>query len=64
VVHVIPFVGITYSVHHKMDLLLDFGGAFSFEQSVERIGEDEIGHYKEVLPEVKVGILYTLYQKK
>jgi len=64
VIHLIPFVGISYPVHAKMELLIEFGGAISFEQSVERVGEDEIGHYKELLPEIKVGILYTLYQKR
>jgi hypothetical protein len=64
VVHVIPFAGITYPVHAKMNLLVDFGAAFSFEQAVERVGEGEVGHYKELLPEIKVGILYTFYQKK
>jgi hypothetical protein len=64
VVHVIPFAGIAYPLHPKMELHIEFGAAFSFEQSVERIGEDEVGHYRELLPEIKVGILYTLYQKR
>ena len=64
VAHVIPFAGISYSVHTKMELLVEFGAAFSFEQAVDRVGEGEVGHYKELLPEIKVAILYTLYQKK
>ena len=64
VVHVIPFAGITCPIRPKMDLLFEVGGAFSFEQSVERVGQGEVGHYKELLPEVKVAILYTLYQKR
>ena len=64
ILHLVPFAGIAYPVHPKMDVLVEFGAAFSFEQAVERVGEDEVGHYKELLPEIKVGILYTLYQKK
>lgn len=64
VLNVIPFVGVEYPLTNKMQLFFEAGAAFSFEQSVERIKQGEIGHYKELLPEIKVGMLYTLYRKK
>jgi hypothetical protein len=64
IVHLIPFAGFSYPIHPKMNFLIECGAAFSFEQSVERVGQGEVGHYNELLPEIKIGILYSLFQKK
>lgn len=64
VLHVIPFAGCSLPLTARTTLFFDAGAAFSFEQSVERIKPGEIGHYRELLPEVKLGILYPLYRSK
>lgn len=64
VLNIIPFAGVEYPLTNKIQLFVDVGAAFSLEQSVERIKQGEIGHYKELLPEAKVGIMYTLYRKE
>jgi len=64
VVSVIPFVGASLPVSDKLDLLVEVGAAFSFEQTVERINQGEIGHYRELLPEAKAAMVYTLFTKR
>jgi hypothetical protein len=56
----VPFVGLQYPLSNKMDLIVQAGTSFSFEQSVKRKNFGEIGHYKELLPEAKIGIVYNL----
>lgn len=55
----IPFIGVQYPLNRKIDLLVQAGSAFSFEQSAKRISYGEIGHYRQILPEVKAGIVYN-----
>lgn len=59
----IPFVAMQYPVNRNVDLAIQAGGAVSFEQKVKRINYGEIGHYRQFLPEVKTGIVYS-FQKK
>lgn len=55
----IPFVAMQYPLGRNVDLVVQAGGAVSFEQKVRRINYGEIGHYRQYLPEVKTGIVYT-----
>lgn len=64
VIHAIPFAGLTRPLNGRTKIFLDAGAAFSFEQSVERIQQGEYGHYRELLPEIKIGMAYNLTQKK
>jgi hypothetical protein len=63
VVSVIPFAGISYPVSARTEFLAECGVAFAFEQTVQRRSLGEMGHYKELLPEFKVALLYTLTKK-
>jgi hypothetical protein len=60
VVSLIPFVGIQTKMTEQIDLSLQTGVAFSFEQSVTRLNFGEIGHYKDTLPELKLAVIYKL----
>lgn len=64
VVSVIPYAGLKYPFTDQLDLYLQAGAAFSFEQSVTRLNFGEIGHYKEKLPELKIGINYKFTKTK
>jgi hypothetical protein len=55
----IPFVAMQYPLSRKIDLVIQTGGAVSFEQKVRRINYGEIGHYRQYLPEVKACIVYN-----
>ncbi len=61
VVSVIPFFGASLPMGKMFDLVFEAGAAFSFEQTVNRISYGEIGHYRELLPELKAGVVYTLF---
>jgi hypothetical protein len=63
VVSVIPFAGMSRPVSARMDLRVEAGVAFAFEQTVKRISLGEMGLYKERLPEFKAALLYTLSKK-
>ncbi len=63
VVSVIPFLGASLPIGNKLDLVFEAGAAFSFEQTVERISYGEIGFYRELLPELKAAMVYTLFSK-
>lgn len=56
---VVPFTGINYRLNKKIDILFDLGATISRAQSVKRIRQGEIGKYRELLPELKAGILYN-----
>jgi hypothetical protein len=56
---IIPFAGLQYPINKKINAVVQAGVVFSFEQSVKRIDYGEIGHYKDLLPEIKTGIVYT-----
>lgn len=56
---IVPFAGLQYPINKKINVVVQAGAIFSFEQSVKRIDYGEIGHYKDLLPEVKTGIVYT-----
>ena len=60
----IPFVALQYSLSRNVDLAFQAGGAVSFEQKVTRIDYGEIGHYRQFLPEVKTGIVYSFQKKR
>jgi hypothetical protein len=55
---IIPFVGLHYQVNERLDIAMDLGPAISFEQSVQRISYGEIGKYRDLLPEFKIGTHY------
>jgi hypothetical protein len=57
---IVPFMGLQYPINRKINAVVQAGAVFSFEQSVTRINYGEIGHYKDFLPEIKTGIVYTL----
>jgi hypothetical protein len=56
---IVPFAGLQYPINRKINVVVQAGAVFSFEQSVKRINYGEIGHYKDLLPEIKTGIVYT-----
>ena len=56
----VPFIGVKYPVSPWFDLMAHAGGAFSFEQKVKRINYGEIGHYRDILPEIKAGLVFHL----
>lgn len=56
----VPFAGIRYPVNERFYLLVHAGGAFSFEQKVKRLNYGEIGHYRDLLPEIKAGLVFHL----
>jgi hypothetical protein len=56
---VIPFIELQCSVRRNTSLFLQGGAQLSFEQTVERLSYGEIGHYKELLPEIKAGVVYN-----
>jgi hypothetical protein len=58
-VSVVPFMGTNYQLNKKIDVIFDLGAAISRVQSVKRIRQGEIGKYRELLPELKAGILYN-----
>jgi hypothetical protein len=60
---IVPFAGLQYPINRKINVLVQTGIVFSFEQSVKRINYGEIGHYKDLLPEIKTGIVYTFSKK-
>lgn len=57
---VVPFVGVSYPIHKKLDLAFDLGTAVSHELSLEHLNYGEFGTYRKYLPELKVGLTYTL----
>ncbi len=61
---VVPFLGIQHPINGRLDLLVEGGVNYSFEQSVVRLKPGEIGHYKDILPELKVAIHYQLSKKQ
>lgn len=62
-VAIIPFIGLHYPVNKQVTTFIQGGCMFSFEQSVKRIKDGEIGHYKDLLPEIKAGIVYNFLRK-
>lgn len=60
VLMLVPFVGVNRPLSKKLDLAFDLGLAVSHELSLERISYGEFGTYRKYLPEVKIGLLYTL----
>ncbi|MDA3894179.1 MAG: hypothetical protein PF517_21170 [Salinivirgaceae bacterium] len=56
----VPYVGFDYLVRKKLDLFCDVGMVLSRELSMTRISLGEIGWYKRVLPEIKIGFSYNL----
>jgi hypothetical protein len=63
VLAIIPFVELHYPLNNRFDLYIQGGCAFSFEQSVKRIKDGEIGQYKDFLPEFKTGVRFNLNVK-
>jgi hypothetical protein len=64
VMNIIPVLGANYGYSQKVSLFAEAGVAIAFLQSVERVKAGEIGIYRQYLPELKIGISYTLYEKK
>jgi hypothetical protein len=60
---IVPQIGFQYAVNEKTNLVLQAGAVFSFEQSVKRISYNEIGQYKDLLPEIKIGVVYNLIRR-
>jgi hypothetical protein len=54
----VPFVGFQFPVFDRLDFVAQGGVAFSFEQSVKRLNYGEIGHYRSILPEARVGLVW------
>jgi hypothetical protein len=61
---VIPFIELQCPVRRNTRVFLQGGAQVSFEQTVERLSYGEIGHYKELLPEVKAGVVYNFSNAK
>lgn len=64
VASVIPFAGLQCPLTGRADLVVQAGTAFSFEQSVKRLNYGEIGHYRDVLPELKVAVVYQVSNRR
>jgi hypothetical protein len=64
VASLIPFIGLQYPLTDQLNLYTHAGVAFSFEQSVTRLNFGEIGHYKNKLPELKVGVNFKFIRTK
>jgi hypothetical protein len=60
VIVAVPFVGFQFPLIDRLDFLAQGGVAFSFEQSATRLSYGEIGHYRSILPEARVGIVWRL----
>lgn len=60
VLMLVPFVGVNRPLSKKLDLAIDLGLAVSHELSLERISYGEFGTYRKYLPEIKIGLIYTL----
>jgi hypothetical protein len=63
VASVIPFFRTYYSLSDRLNLFVDLGASISFEQKVERIRFGEIGKYRDILPELKIGTHFSLNKK-
>lgn len=63
VITVVPFVGVQYPFNQKMEIFLESGVAISFEQAAKRLNYNEVGIYKQFLPELKAGISFTLFER-
>jgi hypothetical protein len=57
---IIPFLGVNYPVNEKIKLIAEAGVCISLEQTMKRVNPGEIEAYKEILPEIKTGVLYKL----
>jgi hypothetical protein len=56
---VVPFGGLLYSLNKRIALTAQAGVVISFGQTVQRLDYGEIGHYKQILPEIKTGLVYN-----
>jgi hypothetical protein len=63
VASVVPFIRLCYPLNKNFEAFMDLGGAIAFEQSVERINYGEIGKYRDLLPEIKVGTYFSFKSK-
>lgn len=59
-VAIVPYAGIQYKVNKNIALFTDVGVTISRELAMKRITLGEIGWYKRVLPEFKVGVVYKI----
>jgi len=57
---IIPFVGIYHHYDERIFFYAQGGVAISFEQTVKRLDYGEIGHYRQTLPELKLGAIFNL----
>jgi hypothetical protein len=56
----IPYLGTSYRVGEKSELFVEGGAAFNQALSLKRREYGEIGTYKDLLPEFKFGLLFSL----
>jgi hypothetical protein len=56
----VPFVGLVMPFGKKWELGFDLGATFSYEIGLKRLMPGALGSYKRLLPEVKIGLAYTL----
>jgi hypothetical protein len=56
----IPFVGLVRPIGKKWELGFDLGAALSYEIGLKRLMPGALGSYNRLLPEVKIGLAYTL----
>jgi hypothetical protein len=59
-VTVIPYLGASYNLGDKTELFIEGGAAFNQVLSLKRRDYGEIGTYRDLLPEFKVGLLFRL----
>lgn len=57
-----PSFGLNYALTEKLNLELDAGVVYSRVLSLKRINFGEIGWYNELIPEIKISFLYTLFE--
>lgn len=57
---IIPFAGFHYRYDKRIFFYVQGGMAISFEQTVKRLHYGEIGHYRQFLPELKLGAIFNL----
>ena len=61
-IEIVPYMGLEYQLNKRINIAFDLGITKSRELSLKRISYGEIGYYKEILPEFKIGINYIIFK--
>lgn len=61
---IVPFIGFGHHINKRFEAFLDLGLVYSREESLRRVKYGAIGSYKSYLPELKIGLTYSLNKGK